>query len=29
MKGAIIGYLAALATIIVLDALWLGIVARD
>ncbi|MFO1158390.1 MAG: DUF2177 family protein [Reyranellaceae bacterium] len=29
MKGAIIGYIAALVTIVALDALWLGIVARD
>lgn len=29
MKTAIIGYAAALVTIVVLDALWLGVVARD
>ncbi len=29
MKAAIIGYAAALVTILALDALWLGVVARD
>ncbi len=29
MKAAVIGYAAALLTILVLDALWLGVVARD
>lgn len=29
MKAAVIGYAAALLTIVVLDALWLGVLARD
>jgi uncharacterized membrane protein len=29
MKAAVIGYAAALATIVVLDGLWLGVIARD
>lgn len=29
MKSAVIGYAAALVTILALDALWLGVVARD
>lgn len=29
MKAVLIGYAAALLTIVVLDALWLGVVARD
>jgi hypothetical protein len=29
MKSLFIGYVAALATLVVLDALWLGVVSRD
>lgn len=29
MKAAVIGYAAALLTIVALDALWLGVIARD
>jgi uncharacterized membrane protein len=29
MKAAVIGYAASLVTIVVLDALWLGVIARD